>query len=361
MISKQLWGCGEENRQVFLYTLKNEFLEADITNFGATLVALRVPDEKGNRRDVLLGYDSLKGYREGNCYFGALVGRCANRIGQGKITISGKTYKLTQNEGTNHHHSADNCTAFATWQVLDEESNEKRLVLTCENKEKAGSFPGNVTIRLVYELLDHDLHIRAEGVSDQDTVMNLTSHGYFQLDGHDAGSVENQWLKIYAENYTPLREGTCLPTGQIRPVEGTPFDFKEYHRIGERIHATQELFDSEDCDQLRIGKGYDHNFILSEGVDEITGLRKAAEAYGPESRIHMTMYTDCPCLQLYTGNYISHQNGKEGVVYEERTGFCLEPQYTPNAMNMEGFEKPLVKAGETYHFETVYRFGLMPR
>lgn len=353
-MKKILWGNGPEEKPVYLYTLKNEFMEADITNYGATLVSIRVPDRNGKFIDVLLGYDSLQGYEEGNCYFGALVGRCANRIADGQVTISGKTYALTQNDGTNHHHSGQNCTAFVTWQTDEELCNEQRLVLTCVNEEKPGSFPGNVTLRLVYELSGTDLIIRAEGVSDQDTVLNLTGHGYFQLDGHGAGVVDSQYVKLYAEQYTPLREENCVPTGEIRPVKGTPFDFREFRKIGERIHATTG-FAPEDLKQLQIGKGYDHNFLLTE---KIPGLKKAAEAYGPISGIHMTLYTDCPCLQFYTGNYISNQKGKEGVVYKERSGFCLEPQYTPNAMNLEGFEKPLVRAGEQYLFHTVYRFGV---
>ncbi|MGN0169943.1 MAG: aldose epimerase family protein [Lachnospiraceae bacterium] len=358
MTKKEFWGIAGENQEVFYYTLKNEYMEVGITNYGATLVAIRVPDKNGKVRDVLLGYDSLEGYQNGNCYFGGLVGRCANRIGNGEVTIHGKTIHLTQNEGTNHHHSAQQCTAFAVWTQQEEESGRERLVLQYVDKEKPGGLPGNVTMKLVYELSGPSLRLALEAISDQDTILNFTTHGYFQLDGHGAGSVEKQCLKLYADHYTPIQEGTFLPTGEVRAVSGTPFDFRQYYEIGERIHAKEATFAPEEQQQLRIGKGYDHNYLLSEKKDPLTGLRKAAQAYGPDSGIHMTLYTDCPCLQLYTGNYISHQKGKEGAVYEERDGFCLEPQYTPNAINLEGFEKPLVQAGAPYHFETVFRFGV---
>ena len=316
------------------FRLKNENLEVTIINYGATLTSIKVL--KANNTDVLLGYDSLEEYQQGGCYFGGLVGRCANRIGDASVEIDGVTYQLEENDGTNHHHSASNCTAFKVWDIVEEKSNETCLCLSLLDKEKEGSLPGNVTLRAIYELLpDGGLDLKVSGVSDKDTLLNVTSHGYFNLDGQGSGAVNRQFLRILSEEYTPINE-KLLPMGIRQTVEETDFDFRTLRQIGSEIK-------------------YDHNYILSENLD-LDGMRKAAVAWSEKSKICMELFTDCPCIQFYTGNFIEEQQGKNGSKYEERSGFCLEPQYVPNAVHLEGFEKPLVKKGQSYDFHMKLQF-----
>lgn len=331
-----------------IYTLKNGKMEACITNYGASLIAIRVPNREGNLTDILLGYDTIEEYRDGDCYFGGLVGRCANRIADGRATIAGVTYELSRNEGTNHHHSAEFCTAMKNWEVDEECSDERHLYLTCCDKEAKGGFPGTIHFAACYELTPDDcLILSVKGISDKTTVMNLTSHGYFQLDGHDAGDISKQKLQIFAKEYTPLASEHGIPNGEIRNVADTVFDFRKARTLGDGLCKEDE--------QLLIAKGYDHNFILDGDKDE-EGLRLAAIAQGDVSGIRMRMYTNCPCMQLYTGNYITPTKGKNGAIYGPRSGFCLEPQYTPNAINMNGVDKPIIPAQKLYEFKLVLQF-----
>ncbi|MCR4955093.1 MAG: galactose mutarotase [Lachnospiraceae bacterium] len=334
---------------VFLYTLKNQHMEVDISNFGATLVAIRYPDTKGNKRDIILGYDTVKEYEEGTCFFGALVGRNANRIGNGEITINQTSYLLDQNDGTNNLHSGSNNTAFQVWQVKEQESDETHLYMECLNKEKEHSFPGNVTFQLCYELTEKDeLKLKVTGVSDKDTIMNVTNHVYFQLNGATGESMEDHLLELDADTFTPLDGKHSLPTGEVVKVAGTPFDFTTPHTIGERIDT--------DTLQLNCAKGYDHNYILNGNKDR-EGLTVIGKAKGTDSGITLLVASNCPCVQFYSGNYIPEHKGKGNVTYKKRSGFCLEPQVIPDAMHLDGFQKPLIKANESYEFCMKWTFG----
>ena len=310
-------------------------LEADVTDYGATLVSLRYPDQNGKVRDLVLGYDSVLGYETGSCYFGATVGRNANRIRGAVFDLNGQEYHLSANEGRNNLHSGPNGYSFRLWQIREAEQKENAITFHLSSPDGDQGFPGNLEASVTYELTgDGALKIHYEAVSDQSTLINMTNHGYFNLNGHDSGNVLNQWMELEAEYYTPVCASSALPTGEIREVAGTPFDFRRPKKIGQEI---------EDGDvQIDRAGGYDHNFV----IDGVSGaLRKAASAFSEESGIAMEVWTDLPCVQFYTANFVEGQKGKEGAVYGKRSGFCLETQYFPNSINTPGFPVFVLQPG----------------
>lgn len=352
-IRKELFGEDANGTQVELLTLKNtKETQVKISTLGATVVSFLCLDKSGNKKDIVLGYEDASGYVKGSCYIGATVGRSANRIRAGKMTIHGTEYDLEKNdvqgEGiVNNLHSGSNGMSGKVWEIdkIDEAANS--VTLKCFSADKEQDFPGNMTAKVTFALDEENaLSITYEAVSDQDTVANFTNHSYFNLKGHDGGSVYGQKLKIYADAFTPLVPVGAVPTGEIRPVEGTPFDFREFKEIGKDAEA--------DYDQLRYANGYDHNFVL----DEKREVRIMAEALCEETGIHLYAYTDCPGVQLYAANFVENEVGKDGVVYNNHHGFCLESQYFPNAINEPDFESPLLKAGETYTSVTIFKVGL---
>lgn len=321
-------------------------LEADVTDYGATLVSLRYPDQNGKVRDLVLGYDSVLGYETGSCYFGATVGRNANRIRGAVFDLNGQEYHLSANEGRNNLHSGPNGYSFRLWQIREAEQKENAITFHLSSPDGDQGFPGNLEASVTYELTgDGALKIHYEAVSDQSTLINMTNHGYFNLNGHDSGNVLNQWMELEAEYYTPVCASSALPTGEIREVAGTPFDFRRPKKIGQEI---------EDGDiQIDRAGGYDHNFV----IDGVSGaLRKAASAFSEESGIAMEVWTDLPCVQFYTANYVEGQKGKEGAVYGKRSGFCLETQYFPNSINTPGFPVFVLQPGKRWEATTIYRF-----
>lgn len=350
MINKKSWKTGSDVSPVFLYTLKNETMEVDITNYGATMVSIRVKDREKKPVDVLLGYESFEDYYTGEGYFGGLVGRCANRIHGGSVTLEGKTYGLALNDGPNQLHSAQYCTAVHVWDVDEECSDETHLYMTyCDEEHPGeGGYPGTIHFAACYELTkDGGISLSVKGMSDKTTIMNLTSHGYFHLGGHKSGDISDQKVQIFANKFTPLAKQYGIPSGEIKSVEGTALDFRQLRALGEGIDSMDE--------QVQIAHGYDHNFLLDGEVLE-DGMRLAAIAQCEKTGIRMREYTNCPCVQLYTGNFINPAKGKEGAFYEPRHGFCIEAQYTPNAVHMEGVDKPIVEANTPYEFKLVMKF-----
>lgn len=324
----------------------NNGLEADVTDYGATLVSLRYPDQDGCVRDLILGYDSVLGYETGSCYFGATVGRNANRIRGAAFDLDGREYHLSANEGKNNLHSGPDGYSFRLWQVAETDRTDRAVTFRLWSPDGDQGFPGNMEASVTYELLpDCGLKLHYEAVSDQNTLVNMTNHGYFNLNGHDSGDVLGQWVELDAEYYTPLRDTSALPSGEIRQVAGTPFDFRKPKRIGEEI--------GEEDAQICLAGGYDHNFIIAGSSGT---LRKAASAFSEESGIGMEMWTDLPCVQFYTGNFVESQRGKRGAVYGKRSGFCLETQYFPNSINTPGFPVFVLKAGQRWEATTIYRF-----
>ena len=343
-IVKEKFGTLKTGEEVFLYTLKNKNgMEARLTNFGAGLVDLFVPDKNGKVEDVVLGYDNLEDYVSNPSFFGVTSGPNANRIGGAAFTLNGKEYHLPVNDGPNNLHSdMDNGYQKRPWKV---EEGENSLTFSIEGKDGELGFPGNKTVKVTFTLTDeNELKLKYYATSDTETLINLTNHTYFNLAGHDAGSIEGHLLCLHASNYTPVLPG-AIPTGEIAPVAGTPLDFTKKKRIGEEIGADNE--------QLKLVKGYDHNFAL-DGADGT--MREVAEAEDPKSGRRMKVFTTLPGMQFYAGNCIDKQKGKGGVEYGPRTGFCLETHYFPDNIHHPEFEQAVFGAGKVYESETIYKF-----
>ena len=345
-ISKKKFGVTKDGRQVTQYILKNDKgMEAAVIDFGAILVKLLVPNRKGEVRDIVLGYDRLEDYEENSCFFGATIGRNANRIGGAAFSIDGKAYRLAANENGNNLHT-DFQKGFhkVLWETqVDEAANA--VVFTYESPDGENGFPGNVKMSVTYTLLeDNGLRITYDGLSDQKTVLNVTNHTYFNLAGHDAGTILDETMMICADGFTEILPG-AIPTGKVLPVEGTAMDFRTARRIGDRI--------DEDWEQLTLVGGYDHNWAL-RGEPGQEAL--AARVEDAAAELTMEVYTDLPGVQFYAGNAITEQTGKGGAFYGKRQALCLETQYFPNSVNEPGFRQPIFEAGEPYHTVTTYRF-----
>ena len=340
------FGKTNEGADVVMYTLKNASgMEVDIISLGATLRALRIPDKDGTVRDVLLGYDTPSEYQNVRGYLGAVIGRNGNRIANAQVTIDDVTYQLEVNDNENNLHSGANGFHAVLWNAA--EADDRHVVLTYHSPDGEQGFPGNMDVSVTYTLTDAgELMLEYKATTDQKTVANFTNHAYFNLDGHDSGSMEKQKLEILASNYTPVKDGKAIPTGEIAPVDGTPMDFRQMTEIGARIN--------DDFDQLKYTGGYDHNYA----VDQADGsLQLIARAQSDISGIRMDVYTDCVGVQFYAGNFVGGQTGKGGVPYEKRQGFCLETQYFPNSVNEKNFKQPFLSPGETYESTTKYCFS----
>lgn len=346
MITKKEFGVTKNGVQAHLYTMKNENgMEATVTDFGAILVGLLLPDADGGKTDVVLGYDRLEDYEKNGCFFGAVIGRSANRIAGASFIIDGIRYELTANENGNNLHT-DHERGFhkVMWKAEPDEG-ANAVKFSYESPDGENGFPGNVRISVTYTLLpDNGIQITYDGVSDKKTLLNLTNHSYFNLAGHDAGSIEDEILTINASGFTEILPG-AIPTGRILPVEGTPMDFRRAKRIGDEINA--------DWEQLTMVQGYDHNWALDT---EFGKLEKIAQVEDPKAGRVMEVYSDLPGVQFYAGNCITPQKGKGGASYDKRCALCLETQYFPNSINTPGFRQPVFDAGQPYHTTTVYKF-----
>lgn len=339
------FGKNEKGEDTSLYVLENKnHAIMKVSDHGATLVSLLVPDRDGAMRDVVLGYDDAASYEKNTCYFGATIGRNGNRIANSEMTIDGKLCKIPANENENNLHSGPNGFDRLLWEVKGH--TDSSITFFHLSTEEEQGFPGNLKVEVTYTLTDENaVEISYRGEADKTTVMNFTNHSYFNLGGHDSGSVEGQKLQIFAESYTPVKDSHAIPTGEIAPVEGTPMDFRTMKPIGQDINA--------DFEQLEFTGGYDHNFVLSDKAGE---MKVMANAYCEETGIAMEASTDCCGVQLYAGNFINDHKGKGGVAYGRRNAFCLESQFYPNAVNEPNFPSPIVNAGHVFTTKTVYRF-----
>lgn len=346
MVSKRVFGHTSHGEEVSLFRLENASgVAAEVIDFGAILVSLYVPDKNGKAEDIVLGFDTVAEYEINPSFFGSTIGRNANRIADARFTLNGVTYELARNDGPNNLHSEFN-TCFNKKmfkaEILEADNAVKMTVFSPDGDQ---GFPGNMTASVTYRLTDAgELEIRYEAECDADTVYNPTNHSYFNLAGHASGSAMGHKLKLNAGHYTPTVPGS-IPTGEIAPVAGTPFDFTQTHVIGERIDA--------DNAQLAMAGGYDHNFVIDR---EGAGLVETAVLSEENSGRHMTVYTDLPGVQFYAGNFIAPQNGKGGVKYGKRCGVCLETQFFPNAINDPGFASPILRKGERFVSVTKYVF-----
>jgi aldose 1-epimerase len=348
-MEKKQFGILEDGTELSAWSFTNKNnMTMVVTDLGATLLQLLVPDRDGKQRDVVLGYDTPQEYISNTCYFGAVIGRSGNRIDKGRFEIGGKTYQMDINDNENNLHSGNNGFDIRRWNVkeIDEAKNSITFGLTSPAGDQG--FPGNFEVSVTYTLTDaNEIVLHYEGISDADTVANMTNHTYFNLAGHASGSIEGQTLQLLAKSYTPVRDSQSIPTGEIASVAGTPMDFTQPKTIGRDIEA--------DFEQLKFVGGYDHNYVLSDHAGE---QKKMAEASCEESGIVMEAFTDCCGVQFYAGNFITDQKGKKGARYAKRQGFCLESQYYPNSVNQTGFPSPILKAGEKYDTVTSYRFSV---
>ena len=342
-VTKHSFGKTPDGAAVDLYTIKSGALEAKITNYGGIVMSLKVPDRHGKTADVVLGYDSLDGYLAASPFFGALIGRYGNRIGGAKFVLDGKTYSTPKNDGVNTLHGGPKGFDKAVWKAKEIPHG---IELTLVSPDGDAGFPGTLTTVVRYTLVGKDLKIEYSATTDKDTVVNLTSHSYFNLKGQGQGDVLQHELKLNASRYTPV-DDNLIPTGDLPPVEGTPLDFRKLTAIGARIN--------NDNDQLKKGKGYDHNWVLDSGGGK---LSEAAEVYEPTRGRVMQVWTDQPGVQFYTGNFLDGTiTGKEGKVYQRRAALCLETQHFPDSPNHPKFPSTELKPGQKYHTVTIYRFS----
>lgn len=338
-----------DGKQVGLYFLRNKNgLEMAVTNYGAKVVALAVPDKNGAFEDIVLGYDNLEGYLNSpEKYFGAAIGRYGNRIAGGKFTLNGKEYTLATNNGANHLHGGNKGFDAVVWDVT--QPGDQRLEFHYLSKDGEEGYPGNLDVKMIYELTDdNEFRISYEAETDDTTVINLTHHSFFNLHGAGNGTVNDHVLMINAGRYTPV-DSTLIPTGELANVSGTPMDFQQPTEIGSRIDA--------DFQQLKFGKGYDHNFVLNRGEGS-DSLMLAATVLEPQSGRYMEVYTTEPGIQFYGGNFLDGSiTGKGGKSYDFRTAFCLETQHFPDSPNQENFPSVVLNPGETYTHTCIYKFG----
>ncbi len=341
--------------QIALYRLKNSRgMQVDITNYGATITAIRVPDREGGIADVALGYDTVEGYINAvdKPYFGAVVGRFGNRIAEGKFTLDGATYQLAKNDNNAHHlHGGRHGFDKVVWTAEPfTGKGEEGVRLTYLSRDGEEGYPGNLDVTVTYTLReDNELVIDYKAVSDKATPINLTGHTYFNLAGEGRGDILGHLLRINAEAYTPIN-ASAIPTGGIAPVKDTPFDFTTAKPIGRDINAADE--------QLANGRGYDHNFLLDPSHKE-GALTLCATATDPASGRVLEVLTDQPAVQLYTGNYLDGRLvGKSGHPYGYRSGFCLETQHYPDSPNHPQFPSTILRPGEVFSSRTIYRFSI---
>ena len=348
-MEKKVFGTTADGKTADLYTLKNKNgMQVSITNFGATVVSIMAPDKTGKMADVALGYDDLAGYELNKNYLGVLVGRYGNRIAHGKFSIDGTEYTLAKNNGDNSLHGGIKGFNKAMWEAKDvSKGGEAAVEMKYVSKDGEEGYPGNLSVTVVYTLTNkNELKIDYSATTDKKTVVNLTNHTYFNLAGQGNGDILKHELMINADTFTPVDSG-LIPTGELKKVEGTPFDFRKATAIGARIDANDE--------QIKLGGGYDHNFVLNR--QKATGLSLAARVSDPASGRTMEVWTTEPGVQFYTGNFLDGSfKGKGGSVYQKRTALCLETQHFPDSPNHPSFPTTLVKPGEKYHTTTVYKF-----
>ncbi len=333
-----------------LYVLRNKNgMEATFTNYGQRLVSLMVPDRNDKLSDVVLGFSTLAQYQKGNGnYFGSIIGRYGNRIGKGRFEIDGKTYTLALNNGENHLHGGVKGFESVPWHVTGQSGNSISFHRVSPDMEEG--YPGNLDVSVTYNLTDaNELKITYEATTDKKTPVNLTNHSYFNLKGAGTSDVNDHLLQINSDRFLAVDKG-LIPTGEIVPVAGTPFDFRQAKSIGQDL--------DQDFEQLKVSNGYDHSFVINEGPQNEAGLVFAARLTEPVSGREMEVFTSEPAVQIYGGNFLDGSvSGKKGMAYPFRGSICLETQHYPDSPNREAFPNTILDPGEVYKSETVYKFS----
>jgi len=333
-----------DGTQIEIYTLKSPELEARILTYGGIIQSIDAPDRKGQMADVVLGFDSFDPYIVNPAYFGAIVGRYANRIAHAQFTLEGKKYSLNKNDGENTLHGGKVGFSKAAWKATKIENGVELTHVSPDGEE---GYPGTLTAVVRYTLTGSELKIEASATTDKPTVINLSYHSYFNLSGQGHGDILHDQLQINASRYTPV-DASLIPTGELASVSGTPFDFRKPTEVGERIGATNE--------QITRGRGYDHNWVLDHPAGKI-GV--AAEVFDPASGRVLEVLTDQPGLQFYSGNFLDGSlTGKGGAVYQKRFGLCLETQHFPDSPNHPDFPSTELRPGQRFHTTTMYKFSV---
>lgn len=340
-IRKSLFGKTKDGSDIHLFTLKNKDMTVTLTNYGGIVTSVLVPDQKGKIDDVVLGFNNLDSYLKTHPFFGALVGRYGNRIGNSKFTLEGKEYKLVANDGKNHLHGGTIGFDKVVWKAAEvRESGRVGIRLQYLSVDGEEGYPGNLNVTVYYFLTEeNELVIEYEAETDKTTVVNLTHHSYFNLAGEGSGDVLSHEVMINADRITAV-DDSSIPTGELAPVKGTAFDFTSVHAIGERIAST--------------GNGYDHNYCINRAEE---GLVLAARIKDPSSGRVLEVSTTEPGVQFYSGNYLDGSLvGKAGKPYQKRSGFCFETQHYPDSPNQPSFPSTVLKSGEIYRHTCVYKF-----
>jgi aldose 1-epimerase len=350
MVTKKAFGTTRDGKSVELYTLTNAHgIEVRAITYGGIIISLRVPDKNGQFDDVALGFANLNGYLTPPPYFGAIIGRYGNRIAKGRFSLDGKEYALATNDGPNHLHGGVKGFDKVVWQAESFQSKDGvGVVFTYTSPDGEEGYPGNLKAKVTYTLTDQDeLIFDYQATTDKATPVNLTQHTYFNLAGDGKRDILGHELMLNADHFTPI-DKTLIPTGEVRSVKGTPFDFTTPTAIGARINEKDE--------QLIFGHGYDHNFVLNRKGN---GLSLAARVYEPTTGRVLEVYTTEPAVQFYSGNFLDGTlTGKQGHVYKQRYGFCLETQHFPDSPNKPNFPSTILRPGQTYHSRTVFKFSV---
>ncbi len=348
-ITQKSFGKTSKGEEATLYTISNDNgMKVTFTDYGANIVSIFVPDSRGKVADIALGFENIAGYEKNEPGFGAFIGRHANRIGGAKFELNGKVYELEKNDGENNlHGGATGYNKFMYETEIYEEDDIVSIEFSRLSPHMEQGFPGNLDVSVTYSLTGNDeLVIEYYAVSDKDTIVNLTNHTYFNLEGHNAGTIHDHKVWIKANQFTPTTKD-LTPTGELWEVSGTPMDFRTMKRIGQDIDA--------DYEPLRMANGYDHNYVLDTYGHEI---EKVAELFEEKSGRRMEIYSDMPGMQLYSANMLTPvKNGKSGETYQKRAGVCFETQYFPNACNLKSFPSCILKAGKEYDFTTIFKFS----
>ena len=348
-VSRAPWGTMPDGAAVEIFTLTNAHgVEVKAITYGGIIQSLRVPDRGGRLDDVVLGFDTLKGYLGEHPYFGAIIGRYGNRIGKAQFTLDGRTYTLAANDGPNHLHGGVKGFDKVLWKAEPVEGGDGPAVrFTRTSPDGEEGYPGTLGVQVTYTITDANaLVVDYVAKTDKPTPVNLTQHSYFNLAGQASGDILGHELMLNADRYTPV-DGTLIPTGELAPVAGTSFDFRQATAIGARIN--------QEHPQLKFGRGYDHNWVLVRGGD---GLRLAARVHEPKTGRTLEIATTEPGIQFYAGNFLDGKiAGKAGAVYRHRTGFCLETQHFPDSPNKPQFPSTILKPGAEYRSRTVFTFG----
>lgn len=348
-VAKSKFGETSDGKSVDLFTLRNSAgAEARIISYGGTLVGLSMPDRNGRFGDVVLGFESVADYEKQQSYIGPLIGRYANRIGGARFTVDGREYKLAANNGANNLHGGPLGFDRRVWTAKGFATKTgASVVLTLISDDGDQGFPGKLTVKVTYTLTEkNELRVDYEAATDKTTVVNLTQHAYFNLAGAGSGSILDHRMQLFADKFTPTDAGS-IPTGVLQEVNGTPFDFLTATRIGDRIDADHE--------QIRFGKGYDHNWVINRRGP---GIALAARVYESTTGRELEVRTTEPGIQFYSGNFLDGSiPGKRGLLYPIRSGFCLEAQKFPDSPNRKNFASPILRKGDKYSQTTIYGFS----